>query len=432
MKSLKHFTLGFITATCLSATIVGASADGLVKDITAKISYEIKTVLDGKEFNPKDKEGNELEPIIHNGRTYLPVRSLCDALGVSVGWENDTKTIILSTQPTKNYEDTIITINGDNKITLGEVNLYLAQLKAQYESLFGKNVWEQKTEDGSSVEEIAKDNALSSAQTSNIGALIAKQKGLKLSDEDQKAVDKTVDSFMKSLSKEAVDSNGITSSVVKKAIVNQKLMELLFNEEMKNYVPTEQELNSVLDNNVEYKGYQEKGYEYYAKQVRARHILIKTVDDSNRPLSEDKKAEAKKEAEKILAKAKAGEDFATLAKKYSQDPGSKDKGGEYTFSRGKMLPEFENTAFNLKKGEISKIVETMYGYHIIKLEEVIEPTEEDIKEIKAKEENIKKNAIETLKNKTFDKKFEQWKAEYKIEINNEIWKNVKISDIEIR
>jgi parvulin-like peptidyl-prolyl isomerase len=75
--------------------------------------------------------------------------------------------------------------------------------------------------------------------------------------------------------------------------------------------------------------------------------------------------------EGLLKRARAGEDFAKLAKEYSEDPGSKDKGGEYTFPKGQMVPEFEATAFSLKTNEISDIVTTQYGYHIIKLHEHI-------------------------------------------------------------
>ncbi|GMQ59948.1 peptidylprolyl isomerase [Vallitalea sediminicola] len=430
MKNFKHFILGFVTATFLLGTVIGVSASGLVKDITAKISYEIKTVLDGEELSAKDTDGTELEPIVYNGRTYLPVRSLCDALGVTVGWENDTKTIVLSTQPTKNFQDTIVTIDGDNKITLGEMNLYLTQLKVQYESYFGPNVWEQTSENGQTVAQIAKQSALSSVKDSNIVALTAKQKGMKVSSEQQENINKQVSDFMNNYDEEGTGKNGITSEIVKKTLENQTLVELLFNKEMENYKVDEKELNSILDQSIDYKGYQENGCEYYAKQVRVRHILVKTVDDSNQPFSEDKKVEAKKEAEKILAKAKAGEDFAELAKEYSQDPGSKDIGGEYTFARGKMIPEFEEVAFNLKPGKISGIVETAYGYHIIKLEEVIEPTKEDVEAVKEKEQSIKDSAILQLKQQAFNEKVEQWKADYKVEVNNEIWNDVKITDLD--
>ena len=109
------------------------------------------------------------------------------------------------------------------------------------------------------------------------------------------------------------------------------------------------------------------------EMVRASHILISTRDpeNPNKDLPEDQKAAKHKLAEDLLKRARAGEDFAKLAKQYSDDPGSKDKGGEYQFPRGQMVPEFEAAAFSLKTNEVSDIVTTQYGYHIIKLSEKI-------------------------------------------------------------
>ncbi len=74
--------------------------------------------------------------------------------------------------------------------------------------------------------------------------------------------------------------------------------------------------------------------------------------------------------EDLLARARAGEDFAELAKTYTDDPGSKNTGGLYSdFGRGKMVPPFEEAAFSVPIGEISDIVETDYGYHILKIVE---------------------------------------------------------------
>jgi len=120
-------------------------------------------------------------------------------------------------------------------------------------------------------------------------------------------------------------------------------------------------------------------------EVRVRHILVSTqpkqeAEDENDKDDKDKKTpekpktltkeEARKKSEALLARARKGEDFAKLASENSDDPGSKDKGGEYDFfGHGKMVPEFEKAAFALKPGEISDLVETQFGFHIIKLEE---------------------------------------------------------------
>ena len=108
------------------------------------------------------------------------------------------------------------------------------------------------------------------------------------------------------------------------------------------------------------------------EMVRASHILVSTRDpETNKDLTEEQKAAKHKKAEDLLKRARAGEDFAKLAKENSDDPGSKDKGGEYQFARGQMVPEFESAAFSLKTNQVSDIVTTPYGYHIIKLSEKI-------------------------------------------------------------
>ena len=94
-----------------------------------------------------------------------------------------------------------------------------------------------------------------------------------------------------------------------------------------------------------------------------RHILLLTQGKSDA-----EKLEIRKKMEGILARAKKGEDFAELAKEYTEDPGSKENGGLYeNFPKGQMVKPFEDAAFSLPIGEISDIVETHYGYHILKI-----------------------------------------------------------------
>ena len=96
------------------------------------------------------------------------------------------------------------------------------------------------------------------------------------------------------------------------------------------------------------------------EQVRASHILLKTAGK--------KEEEVKAKAEQILKELKAGADFAALAKKYSEDEASAKLGGDVDyFSKGKMDPAFDEAAFKLEPGELSDVVKSQYGFHIIKL-----------------------------------------------------------------
>ncbi len=97
--------------------------------------------------------------------------------------------------------------------------------------------------------------------------------------------------------------------------------------------------------------------------VTARHILISTrATGGGKALSDE---EAKKKADSIRDRLTKGEDFAKVCAAESDDPGSKNTGGVYTFPKGQMVKEFEETAFALKENEISQPVKTQFGYHVI-------------------------------------------------------------------
>lgn len=114
------------------------------------------------------------------------------------------------------------------------------------------------------------------------------------------------------------------------------------------------------------------------EQVKASHILFR-IDKNATPQVRE---ERRKLAEKVLDMARAGEDFAQLARKYSDD-GSARSGGELGyFKRGMMVPEFENAAFAMKPGDISDLVETQYGLHIIKVEGYIEAAQKPLDEVR--------------------------------------------------
>jgi parvulin-like peptidyl-prolyl isomerase len=168
------------------------------------------------------------------------------------------------------------------------------------------------------------------------------------------------------------------------------------------------------------------------EMVHVSHILISTQDPATRSdLPDDKKTAKRKLAEDILKRARGGEDFGKLVKEYSEDPGSKDKGGEYTFPRASadpqraMVPEFETTAFAMNTNQISDIVTTSYGYHIIKLLEKLPAKKEpfsgaETKSIYLKPDRQKATIRDILNEQGMQKQFPDFMKKLKQEANVEI------------
>lgn len=142
------------------------------------------------------------------------------------------------------------------------------------------------------------------------------------------------------------------------------------------------------------------------EQIRASHILIKpdTSDPNTDP--NQAKIQAREKAEKLLEQIKDGVDFATMAKENSNGPSAAAGGDLNFFNRGQMVPAFEEAAFALKVGQVSGIVETQFGYHIIKLTDHIDPNTIAFEQIKdnliqvltqQKQEEFTRQYIKSLK-----------------------------------
>jgi len=125
------------------------------------------------------------------------------------------------------------------------------------------------------------------------------------------------------------------------------------------------------------------------KQVKARHILFKLREDA----SEEKDKAVREKAEQVLKQARENKDFAALAKKYSEGP-TKDKGGDLGyFAKGRMVKPFEEAAFRMKKGDISDLVRTPFGYHIIHIEDIKEERAKPLEEVR---EEISKTLVNSV------------------------------------
>ena len=146
------------------------------------------------------------------------------------------------------------------------------------------------------------------------------------------------------------------------------------------------------------------------ERVRASHILIRTAEKAD----EKAKQEAKTKADDVLRQVKTGKDFGELAKHYSQDPGSAPNGGDLGFfAQGQMVGPFDQVAFTLKPGTISDVVETQFGYHIIKVVDKQAARTVPLDEVKPQIEQFLQNQQRQQKTEAF---INSLKAKGKVEI----------------
>jgi len=215
--------------------------------------------------------------------------------------------------------------------------------------------------------------------------VITKLLTVRATEDDRKKARTAADKFVASTKEQAgseesftrqLGAMNFTPSQFDAQVLERAICEEVVDRELKSKV-------TVTDDQVR-KFYDENGEQFERKEtVRAAHILLSTRDPAtNQELSEEKKKEKKQQIQKLLERARKGEDFAALAREYSEDPSSKNKGGEYTFGHGQMVPEFETAAFSLKTNQVSDIVTTQYGYHVIKLYERIPARKLELDKVK--------------------------------------------------
>ena len=320
---------------------------------------------------------------------------------------------------------TVATVNGEN-ITYGEYLKKFAFQKYMIDSTYGKEIWNEKVPAEQSITKqettLIKDFTLRLVDSIIQEELLsqeAKKQSLKIDESELKNnVDQWKNSITKdTTAKEYYEKNGITEEFVTDVFKEQMNISALEANYTKNNPVTQAEID---------KYYNEHKSEYTNAQVKASHIIIKTQNDDGTEMSQDKVDSAKKQIDEIYAKIKAGEDFAKLAKQYSQDA-SKDAGGDLGFfSKGQMVKEFEEVAFSMKVGEVSEPFKTKYGYHVVKLTDKKEDTTDP--------KQVKEFLKGTLQQEKFNKYVEELKKAAKITKDEKVVENAEkdIKEVEIK
>ncbi|MGM9533658.1 MAG: peptidylprolyl isomerase, partial [Intestinibacter sp.] len=217
-------------------------------------------------------------------------------------------------------------------------------------------------------------------------------------DQVQQNYDQTINSINSEYNlteEEYLDKFNLTEDTLKERI-KKELMGATYLEEYSNVSEGEA------------KNYYEKNKDDY-KQVRASHILISNYDTDNKEVSDEQKKKNKQTAEEVLKLALDGEDFASLAKEFSDDSSASSGGDLGYFTEDDMVSSFSKAAFSLENGEIySEVVETTSGYHIIKKTGEKEQDFDDVKD----------DLITTLKNTKQTTLMKNLYSKYNVEINS--------------
>ena len=300
-------------------------------------------------------------------------------------------------------------VNGQD-ITLGNYEKLLALNKSSMESYYGANIWSQEVEKGKTYEDMLKEMVL---QTMIGSEIIYQQAEKEKVAPTEKQIQEQIDSF-----NETIKGDEEYKAELKKMGINEKFLKFQFARDLANTnLQKKFEEDTKISEADMKKYYEDNKSDFYIDTVTASHILLKTVDDNGKELSEEKQKEAKKKAEEALAKVKAGEDFVSVAKEYSQDSSASNGGELGTFGRGKMVTEFENAAFAMKPGEISDIVKTQYGYHIIKVTDRVDKQETY--------DEVKNQIKTTLAGEKYTEYVEKLKKDSKVEEKQDIIKSAK-------
>ncbi len=260
-----------------------------------------------------------------------------------------------------NNEQSTAMIIGDEKIDKALYNYFYE--RAQYNLLIENisqdatadeiNSFWDKEIDGRNTKEIAVENAKKDIIQFVVGKQQAEKAGIKMSDEEKESLEQYMNAY---ITDEFLEQMKLTkeqvSYILEGSTLTSKLAEKIVEEDEKYNVADADIEKSIKDNN---------------QKISAKHILFNTIDQTTyQPLTDDELDKVKKLAEDTLAKIKAGEDFDTLMNELSEDPGLASYPDGYTFGKGEMVEAFEEAAFALKENEVSELVTTDFGIHIIK------------------------------------------------------------------
>lgn len=289
----------------------------------------------------------------------------------------------------------------DISCMLPEIMVYLTNTQNQYENVYGDVIWDISP-DGVTLKDNIKDVVLAKIAQIKTMNLLAEEYDIVLSPQEEKCAGDAAAAYFESLTSEEIQLMGVNEETICRMYEEYARAEKVYEYLIKDINP------EISDDE--------------ARTITVEHILIKTYakDGAGRKISYTKEAkeEAYRRATEILAMAKDTEkySFEDLIAEYNEDSIS-----TYSFGKGDMDSAFEEAAFNLDTGEISDIVESEYGYHIIKCINTFNREETDANKLKI---------VETRKKEVFGEKYDDFVKTLTRRLNEDLWDSVTFIDNE--
>lgn len=278
--------------------------------------------------------------------------------------------------------------------TLPEIMVYLTNAQNQYESVYGREIWETDL-NGITLEESVKETVLAQLAQIKTMNLLAREHGVSLDESEMETVAAAAADYYGELNEAERESMQVSEETIANLYAEFAVANKVYEYIIRDINP------EISDDE--------------ARTITVQHILIKTyaLDGTGKKIAytESAKEDARSRAEEVLKLARQeNADFEELALAYSEGDGI-----TWSFGKGETEKNFEEAAFQLEKGEISDIIETEYGYHIIKCISTFNREETDANKVQI---------IEKRKEEVFGQEYDAFVESLTRTLNEELWESV--------
>ncbi len=328
-----------------------------------------------------------------NKKAVVLIALLCICIGMFAGCGKENANTNTKVVLTTGFDrDEVFRIDSVS-CNRAELMVYLTNTQNQYENVFGQEIWEQNF-DGVTLEENIKETVLARIARIKAMTLLANQQEITLDEEEIQLANEAAKEYFNSLNDREIELLDVSLDEISTMYQEYALANKVYNYIIRDINP------EISDDE--------------ARTITVEHILIcsYTVDvQGNRvPMSEQEREAAYERAVEVYERLAAGEDFVSLMELYNEDSVN-----TYSIRHGEMEQAFENAAFSLDSGAISEIVETSYGYEIIRCVSTFDREQTDLNKLVI---------VQERREEVFEAQYEAFVATLTKQLNESVWNEI--------